>query len=58
MSYSTAGLSACTNKELHQRLTAILAHSRGEALTDDELQQFWEIYQEIQRRRQRCGAAA
>ena len=56
--HSTAGLHACTDEELHQGLADILAHSRGEALTDGELQQFWAIYQEIQRRRQRCEAAA
>jgi hypothetical protein len=56
--HSTTALNACTDEELHQALAGVLVRARGEVLTDSEVQQFWQIHQEIQRRCQRAGAAA
>jgi len=41
---------AYTNEELQQALARVLAQARGEVLNDAELQKFWQLYQEIQRR--------
>jgi hypothetical protein len=40
----------CTEEELQRELTELLAHPQGEVLTDTEVQDFWRVYQEIQRR--------
>jgi hypothetical protein len=50
MMHSMTELNTCTEEELQQALAGILAHARGEVLSDTELQQFWQVYEEIQRR--------
>jgi len=43
-------LDAYTDEELQQALARLLAQARGEVLNDAEVQKFWQLYQEIQRR--------
>jgi hypothetical protein len=43
-------LDAYTDEELQQALARVLAQARGEVLNDAEVQKFWQLYQEIQRR--------
>jgi hypothetical protein len=43
-------LEACTDEELEQGWVRALAHAQGEVLNDAEVQKFWQIYEEIQRR--------
>jgi hypothetical protein len=50
MMHSMAELNTCTEEELQEVLAGILAHARGEVLNDTEVQQFWQVYEEIQRR--------
>jgi hypothetical protein len=50
MTYSTPTLETCTEEELQQALVELLAHSQGEVLTDTQVQEFWRVHQEIQRR--------
>jgi hypothetical protein len=57
MTLSSTELNAPT-EELQQALAGFLAHAREEVLSDAEVQEFWRIYQEIQRRCSRSGAAA
>jgi len=52
------GLDSYTDEELEQALVRVLAHARGEVLNDAEVQKFWQIHKEIQRRRARSGTAA
>lgn len=51
-------LDAYTDEELEQGLVRVLAHARGEVLNDAEVQKFWQIHKEIQRRRARPVTAA
>ena len=51
-------LEAYTDEELEQVMARVLALARGEALNDAEVQQLWQIYEEIQRRRARPVSAA
>jgi len=51
-------LNACTEEELERMLAAVLSQARGEVLNDAEVQEFWQIYQEIQRRRPLSHTAA
>lgn len=44
-------LDAYTDEELEQALAGLLAHARGEVLNDAEVQKFWQLHQEILRRR-------
>ena len=44
-------LDAYTDEELEQALARVLAHARGEVLNDAEVQKFWQLCKEIQRRR-------
>jgi hypothetical protein len=44
-------LDAYTDEELEQALARVVAHARGEALNDAEVQKFWQLRQEILRRR-------
>jgi len=46
-----ADVEAYTDDELEQALVRVLAHARGEVLNDAEVQRFWQIHKEIQRRR-------
>ena len=50
MIHSMAELSTCTAEELRQTLAGLLAHARGGVLSDTEVQEFWQIYGELQRR--------
>jgi hypothetical protein len=43
-------LDAYTDEELQQALARVLAQARGEVLNDAEVQKFWQLSQEIQRR--------
>ncbi len=43
-------LDAYTDEELQQALARVLAYARGEVLNDAEVQKFWQLYKEIQRR--------
>jgi hypothetical protein len=43
-------LDAYTDEELEQALARVLAQARGEVLNDAEVQKFWQLYEEIQRR--------
>jgi len=55
MTPSMAELNGCTEEALEQALAGLLMHARTEVLNDTEVQAFWQVYQEIQRRR---GTAA
>jgi hypothetical protein len=44
-------LDAYTDEELEQALARVLAHARGEVLNEAEVQKFWQLCKEIQRRR-------
>ena len=50
-------LDAYTDEELQQALARVLAQARGEVLNDVEVQKFWQLYQEIQRRALAATAA-
>ena len=50
-------LDAYTDEELQQALARLLAQARGEVLNDAEVQKFWQLYQEIQRRALAATAA-
>ena len=43
-------LYAYTDEELEQVLALLLAHARGEVLNDAEVQKFYQLNEEIQRR--------
>ena len=43
-------LEACTDEELEQALARVLAHAEEEVLNEAEVQKFYELYEEIQRR--------
>ncbi len=58
MTLSITELDATTAEELRQALAGLLAHAREEELNETEVQEFWRIYQEIQRRCSPSGAAA
>ena len=45
------GLDAYTDEELEQALARVLLHARRELLNDAEVQKFWQLHQEILRRR-------
>ena len=44
-------LESYTDEELEQEMARLLAHARGEVLNDAEVEKFWQLYKEIQRRR-------
>lgn len=58
MKLSITELNASTVEALHEALAGLLAHAREEVLNDTELQEFWRIQQEIQRRCPHSRAAA
>jgi hypothetical protein len=39
-------------------MARVLAHARGEVLNDAEVQKFWQLYKEIERRRALPATAA
>ena len=50
MTRSITELSACTDEQLEQVLAGVLTQARGRVISDAEVQEFWQVYQEIQRR--------
>jgi hypothetical protein len=48
-------LNTRTYGELEQTLVGLLAHAQAEGLSESEVQQFWEVYQEILRRSRRAA---
>ena len=44
-------LEAYADEELKQALSRLLAHARVEVLNESEVQKFWQLCDEIQRRR-------
>jgi 5S rRNA maturation endonuclease (ribonuclease M5) len=51
-------LDAYTGEELEQELARVLAHARGEVLNDAEMQRFWQLNEQLLRRRAASGNAA
>jgi hypothetical protein len=51
-------LDAYTDEELEQELARVLAQARGEVLNDAEVQRFWQLNEQILRRRAASGNAA
>jgi hypothetical protein len=49
---------AYTDEELKQALARVIALARSEALNDAETERFWQLYEEILRRRAQSGSAA
>jgi hypothetical protein len=58
MTDPTTDPAAYTDHELKQALARVIALARNEGLNDAEVQQFWQLYQEIVRRRATSGTAA
>jgi hypothetical protein len=58
MTDPTTDPAAYTDQELKQALARVIALARNEGLNDAEVQQFWQLYQEIVRRRATSGTAA
>ena len=50
MTSSMTNLQACTDEELEQKLARVLAYASREVLNDAEVQEFYQLYEEIQRR--------
>jgi hypothetical protein len=50
-------LEACTDEKLEQKLARVLVYASGEVLNDAELQEFYQLYEEIQRRALAVSAA-
>ena len=51
-------LEAYTDEELKQAMARVVALARVEVLNDAEVQNFWQLYTEIQRRRELPETAA
>lgn len=58
MSNPTSDPAAYTDQELKQALARVLALARSEGLNDAEVEKFWQLYEEILRRRAPSGTAA
>ena len=58
MTDPTTDPAAYTDQELKQALARVIALARTEGLNDGELQKFWQLYEEIVRRRAASGTAA
>jgi hypothetical protein len=58
MTNSTTPLAAYTDEELKRELARVVALARSEVLDDAEIRRFWEIYEEMVRRRAETGHAA
>jgi len=58
MSNPTTDPAAFTDEELKQALARVLALARSEGLNDAEVEKFWQLYEEILRRRASSGTAA
>ena len=57
MTSSRTNLEACTDEELEQKLARVLAYASREVLNDAEVQEFYQLYEEIQRRALAVSAA-
>jgi len=53
-----AKLDTCTDEQLEQAMAQVLADARAEVLNHTETQKFWQLCQEIQRRRASAERAA
>jgi hypothetical protein len=51
-------LEACTDEELEQEISRVLAYASGKALNDAEVQKFYQLHEEIQRRGAPSGTPA
>jgi hypothetical protein len=58
MTNPTTDPAAYTDEELKQALARVIALARREVLNDAEVEKFWQLYEEILRRRARSGTAA
>ena len=58
MTDPTTDPAAYTDPELKQALARVIALARSEGLNDAEVQKFWQLYEEIVRRRPTSGTAA
>ena len=58
MTNPTTDPEAYTDEELKQALARVLALARSEGLNDSEVERFWQLYEEIVRRRGQSGTAA
>lgn len=58
MTHPMPELHACTAEQLEQMLAGLLEHARAQTLNDAEVQEFWRVYQEIQRRHHLSVTAA
>ena len=60
MTDSEMDLGACTTEQLEMMLAGLLEQAREQTLNDVTVQEFWRVYQEIQRRSRAaaCGPAA
>ena len=58
MTDPTPAPAAYTDEELRREMARVLALARSGVLDDAQVQKFWEIYQEIVRRRAATGNAA
>jgi len=58
MTNPTTDPAAYTDEELRRALARVLALARSEVLDDAEVQKFWQIYEEMVRRRAATGNAA
>jgi hypothetical protein len=54
----TTDPAAYTDEELKQALARVIALARSEGLDDAEVEKFWQLYEEILRRRAQSGTAA
>jgi hypothetical protein len=54
----TTDPAAYTDQELKQALARVIALARSEGLNDAEVQTFWQLYEEVVRRRATSGTAA
>ena len=57
MTSSMTNLEACTDEELEQKLARVLAYASRKVLNDAEVQEFYQLYEEIQRRALAVSAA-
>jgi hypothetical protein len=58
MTNATTDPADYTDAELKQALARLIALARKEALNDGEVGKFWQLYEEILRRRAPTGTAA
>jgi hypothetical protein len=58
MTNPTTDPASYTDEELKQALARVLALARSEVLNDSEVEKFWQLYEEIVRRRAPSGTAA